>query len=116
MKHLNLSTFEENVFDINESEFKGDVPCIIDFYADWCAPCKVMEPTLNELEKEYSGKVNFFKINVDDNYELSSAFNIRSIPTVMYCSSSKGNEKPHMVSGVRSKTDIKQTITQTFNI
>ena len=77
-----------NVKQINETEFenevlKSKVPVLVDFYADWCGPCKMVAPTMEKLSEEYGGKVKFIKINVDDNQELSSKYDIMSIPTAM---------------------------------
>jgi len=63
--------------------YEGSKACIIDFYADWCGPCKKVEPILKELAKEYKGKVSFYKINVDEETELATLFGIQSIPTYL---------------------------------
>ena len=73
---------------INETDFESEVlksivPVLVDFYADWCGPCKMVAPTMEKLSEEYDGKVKFVKINVDDNQELSSKYDIMSIPTAM---------------------------------
>ena len=80
---------------------------LIDFYADWCAPCKVMEPVLEELEKEYSGKVGFKKINVDQNQDESSKFGIMSIPTYVFVKEGKEIDR---VIGAASKDNLKSKI------
>lgn len=76
------------VKQINETEFEGEVlkssvPVLVDFYADWCGPCKMVAPTMEKLSEKYVGKVKFVKINVDENQELSSKYDIMSIPTAM---------------------------------
>lgn len=76
------------VKQINEMDFESEVlkstfPVLVDFYADWCGPCKMVAPTMEKLSEEYVGKVKFVKINVDDNQELSSKYDIMSIPTAM---------------------------------
>ena len=76
------------VKQVNEIEFESEVlksavPVLVDFYADWCGPCKIVAPTMDKLSEEYGGKVKFVKINVDENQELSSKYDIMSIPTAM---------------------------------
>lgn len=65
--------------------FEGKMPCIVDFYADWCGPCRRIAPILDDLAKTYSGKVNIYKVNVDQSRFLSGYFGIRSIPTMLFC-------------------------------
>ena len=76
------------VLQVNDGEFESEVlrsnvPVLVDFYADWCGPCKIIAPTMEALSKEYSGKVKFVKVNVDDNQETASKYEIMSIPTAM---------------------------------
>ncbi len=88
-KHLTKAEFLELVFNYEKNSeewsFEGDIPCIIDFYADWCQPCKIAGPILEELAIEYEGKINVYKINTVKERELAAAFGIRSIPTFMLC-------------------------------
>ena len=86
MEKLTIDTFKEKIFDFekNETVLKGTIPMIIDFYADWCGPCRAISPILEELNKEYEGKVNIYKINVDEEPILSRHFNIRNIPAVIF--------------------------------
>lgn len=87
-EYLTYETFKEKVWDFeaNPSEwvYEGDVPCVIDFYADWCKPCKMVAPIMDKLAKEYDGKVKIYKINTDKEKELAGVFGIRSIPTVFF--------------------------------
>ena len=76
VKQIDQTDFESEVL-------KAAVPVLVDFYADWCGPCKMVAPTMEKLSEEYDGKVKFVKINVDDNQELSSKYDIMSIPTAM---------------------------------
>jgi len=87
--------------------FKGKRPCVIDFYADWCGPCKIASPVLEELALEYQGKVDFYKVNIDKEKELAYVFGIQSIPSFLYC---PVVGKPTKTMGVASdKKQIKQT-------
>lgn len=108
--HLTKAKFIEKVFDYeNNTEWKyeGDKPCIIDFYADWCGPCKMIAPVLDNLAKEYAGQIIIYKINTDKERELAGAFGIRSIPTLLFCPK---EGQPQMVSGAIKKQDFKKVI------
>jgi thioredoxin len=110
MEHLTKETFLKKVFDYEnnkEWKFEGELPCLIDFYADWCQPCKMVAPILEELSKEYEGKVNIYKIDTEDQQELAAAFGIRSIPSLLFCP--KG-EQPQMAQGALPKETMKQVI------
>jgi len=85
--------------------FKGEKPCVVDFYADWCRPCKMVAPIMEELAKEYEGKINIYKVNVDNERELSQIFEIGSIPAILF-SPLKGN--PSMQTGAMSKEQYKE--------
>ncbi len=101
--HLTKAEFKKRVmdYDANKTEwvYKGDRPAIIDFYADWCAPCKKVAPALEELAKEYAGKVYIYKINVDQEQELAGLFGVRNIPTFLVIPKSG---KPSLSSGASS--------------
>ncbi|MFZ4570316.1 MAG: thioredoxin [Bacteroidales bacterium] len=87
-EHLTKKTFSEKVFNFElnkEWKFEGELPCIIDFYADWCGPCKMVAPILEELSTEYAGKINVYKIDTEAEQELASVFGIRSIPSMLFC-------------------------------
>jgi thioredoxin 1 len=87
MEFLTTDTFKQKIFnyDINKDwKFEGELPAIIDFYADWCGPCKMVAPVLEELAGEYKGKLNIFKIDTEQEQELSAAFGIRSIPSLLF--------------------------------
>lgn len=107
---LTKQTFQEKIFDFeknSEWQFAGDLPCVVDFYADWCGPCKMVAPIIDELSKEYDGKVNFYKVNTDDEQELAGAFGIQSIPSLLFVPA-KG--KPQMAVGALPKATMKQVI------
>ena len=89
MATIKLSTqdFKEKIFDYTKSSewsYSGDTPAIIDFYADWCQPCKMVAPILEELSEEFEGKINIYKVNTEVEQELSSVFGIRSIPSILF--------------------------------
>ena len=116
MEYLNKQTFLEKVFDFekkSEWQFQGDKPCIIDFYADWCGPCKMVGPIMEELSKEYDGKVDIYKIDTDKEQELATAFGIRSIPSVLFCPM---NDKPQMSVGALPKDGYVQAIEQVLGV
>ncbi|MDD5975365.1 MAG: thioredoxin [Bacteroidales bacterium] len=89
VKHLTKAEFLEKVwnYEKNSKEWKyeGDKPCIIDFYTTWCGPCKRLSPILEELAKEYDGKIIVYKVNTEVERELASVFQVRSIPTLLFC-------------------------------
>ena len=85
--HLTAQDFKEKVFNYEtgkEWKYEGNLPAIIDFYADWCSPCKMVAPILEELALEYSGKIIVYKVNTENEQELASVFGIQSIPTLLF--------------------------------
>jgi len=110
IKNLTKADFLSLVMDYEKNpkewKFNGKKPCIIDFYADWCGPCRIASPILEELALEYNGKIDIYKVNVDRERELSQVFGISGIPAFLYCPM---EGKPSMTSGVgRDKEQIKQ--------
>ena len=84
---LTTQDFKDKIFDYEKEQewkFKGSLPVIIDFYADWCGPCKTVAPVLEELSKEYEGKLTIYKVDTEAEEELSSVFGIQSIPTFLF--------------------------------
>jgi len=109
-EHLTKDGFFEKVFNYeknSEWKFEGEIPCVIDFYADWCGPCKMVAPIIEELSTEYEGKVNFYKINTDEEQELAGAFGIQSIPSVLFVPK---DGQPQMAVGALPKDSFKQVI------
>lgn len=86
--HITRDQFLSKVFnyikDAENAKYLGDKPCIVDFYASWCGPCKIASPILEELAKEYEGKIYIFKVNTEDERQLSTEIGIQSIPTFLY--------------------------------
>ena len=109
--HLTKAEFLSKVanYEANPTEWKylGDKPCIIDFYASWCGPCKTIAPILEDLAKEYDGQIYIYKINTEEEQELASAFGIKSIPTLLFCPM---NGAPQMAQGAMPKDAFKQAI------
>ena len=99
-----VADYEKNP---NEWKYLGDKPAIIDFYADWCGPCKLVAPLLEDLSKEYAGKIYVYKVDVDKEPELAQAFGIQSIPTIWFVPM-KG--KPQISMGALSKEQLKEYV------
>ena len=94
-----VMNYEQNP---NKWVFLGDKPCIIDFYADWCPPCRTASPILEDLAEEYKGKIDFYKVNTDREKSLAAAFGIQSIPAFLYCPM---NDKPQMTAGIAQSAE-----------
>ncbi|HPD87728.1 MAG TPA: thioredoxin, partial [Proteiniphilum sp.] len=88
-------------------EYLGDKPCIIDFYADWCGPCKMVAPILEELAAEYEGEIYIYKVDTEAEQQLAGEFGIRSIPSLLFCPM---GEAPQMAQGALPKDAFKQAI------
>ncbi len=93
--------------DPTEWKYLGDKPAIIDFYADWCGPCKTIAPILEELAKEYSNDIYIYKVNTEQEQELSGAFGIRSIPSLLFVPM---EGQPQMAQGALPKASFKEAI------
>lgn len=91
----------------NEWKFLGDKPALIDFFAPWCGPCKSLSPVLEELSEEYAGKVDIYKVNVDDEEALSEYFGIRSIPTLYFVPM---DGEPRRAMGALPKSQLKEML------
>ncbi|MBN2730780.1 MAG: thioredoxin [Bacteroidales bacterium] len=116
MEHLTAATFKEKVFNYEtnqEWKFEGELPCIIDFYADWCQPCKMVAPVLEELQKEYEGKINIYKVDTEKEQELAMAFGIQSIPSILFCPK---EDKPQMAMGALPKQSFEQAIEEVLSV
>jgi thioredoxin len=109
---LDKAEFIKRVYNYNEQNgdkwvYKGSKPCIVDFYADWCAPCKKIAPILKELAAEYKDDIVVYKVNVDDEKELAAAFGVKSIPTLLFIST-KG--EPYQALGSQPKESFVKLI------
>jgi thioredoxin 1 len=112
MEHLTKDTFLTKVFNYEQNQewkFEGNLPCLIDFYADWCGPCKMVAPILEELSKEFEGKINIYKVNTEVEQELAAAFGIRSIPSLLFCPK---EGKPQMAMGALPKQAMTDAINE----
>jgi len=109
-EHLTKETFLEKVFNYEQNKdwkFEGKIPALIDFYADWCGPCKMIAPILEELAEEYKGQINIYKVDTEEERELAGAFGIRSIPSLLFIPM---NEQPQMAAGALPKDALKDII------
>lgn len=88
VKTLDYKTFIKKVWDIETNPdsvvYQGKVPCVIDFYADWCGPCRRVAPIMEEIAQQYDGKLIVYKVNVDNERKLATVFQVQSIPTVLF--------------------------------
>lgn len=108
--HLTKAEFLNKVMNYEENKdvwkFEGDKPCLVDFYATWCGPCKITSPILEELAIEYAGKINIYKVDTDKERELASVFGIQSIPSFLFC---PVEGQPMMTAGIaRTPAETKE--------
>jgi thioredoxin 1 len=110
MEKLTKEAFLEKVFNFEQNKdwkYEGDLPCLIDFYADWCGPCKMVHPILEELSKEYDGKIQIYQIDTEAEQELAAAFGIKSIPSLLFCPT---EGQPQMAQGALPKATLIKAI------
>lgn len=116
MENLDLDSFRAKVFEFEtgkEWKFAGAKPCIVDFYADWCGPCKMLAPVLAELAEKYAGKLDIYKVNTDEQERLASFFGIQTIPTLIFIPMSG---KPQVSAGVLPKENLEKVITDVLGV
>ena len=116
LEHLTTETFKEKVFNYElnkEWKFEGTTPAIIDFYANWCGPCKMVAPVLEELQKEYGDKLVIFKVNTEEQQELSAMFGIQSIPSILFVPL---EGQPQMAMGALPKDTFRSAIKDVLKV
>ncbi len=116
LEHLTKETFKEKVFNFelyNEWKYAGTTPCMIDFYADWCGPCKMVAPVLEELQKEYGNNLVIYKVNTEDERELAAMFGIQSIPSLLFV---PVEGQPQMAMGALPKATFEKAISDVLNV
>lgn len=102
------------VTEINEKEFEKEVlqselPAVVDFYADWCMPCKMLAPAVEAFSDEYDGRINFFKLNTDEAQEIAIRYHVMSIPTLIFF---RGGEPADKTVGLVPKEEIRKKLDQ----
>ncbi|HEX2935629.1 MAG TPA: thioredoxin [Bacteroidales bacterium] len=116
IEHLTAASFKQKVFDYEKHKdwkYAGDKPAIIDFYADWCGPCRIVAPTVAQIAEEYKGKVNVYKVNVDNEQELASVFGISGIPAILFIPMT---EQPQLSAGVINKEAFDKAIKNVLKV
>jgi thioredoxin 1 len=116
IEHLTNETFKQKVFDYEKNKewkFEGDKPCLIDFYADWCGPCKMIEPILEELADEYNDKIDIFRVDTEKEQQLAGVFGIRSIPSLLFV---PAEGQPQMAMGALPKETFKKAFKEVLKV
>ena len=116
LEHLTKETFKEKVFNFEANKdwkYEGNVPCLIDFYADWCGPCKMVAPVLEELQKEYGETLKIYKVDTEDQRELSAMFGVQSIPSLLFV---PREGQPQMAQGALPKETFEQAFAEVLKV
>ncbi len=116
LEHLTVETFKSKVFNYGENKewkFEGNKPCLIDFYADWCGPCKMVAPVLEELQKEYGDKLDIYKVNTEEQQELAAVFGVQSIPSLLFVPM---DAQPQMAQGALPKETFEKAIEDVLKV
>lgn len=116
LEHLTIDSFKEKIFDWEvdkEWKYKGEKPCLIDFYADWCGPCKMIAPILDELQKEYDGKLLIYKVNTEEQRDLAAMFGIQSIPSLLFVPL---DGQPQMAQGALPKSSFERAFADVLKV
>ncbi|PQB03086.1 thioredoxin [Polaribacter filamentus] len=115
-ENLTKATFLEKVFNFEKNKewkFEGERPAVIDFYAEWCGPCKALAPILEQLSEEYGDKIDVYKIDTEAEQELAAAFGIRSIPSMLFC---HAEGQPQMANGALPKPELERIIADVLKV
>jgi thioredoxin len=116
LEHLTKETFKEKVFNFEankEWKYEGSKPCLIDFYANWCGPCKMVAPILEELQEEYGESIVIYKVNTEDEQELAGMFGIQSIPSLLFVPK---DGQPQMAMGALPKPTFEKAIADVLKV
>ena len=116
LEFLTKETFKEKVFNFEENKewkYEGSVPCLIDFYADWCQPCKMVAPVLEELQEEYGDKIVIYKVDTEQEQELAGMFGIQSIPSLLFV---PVEGQPQMAMGALPKATFEKAIADVLKV
>jgi thioredoxin 1 len=115
-EHLDSAGFKKKIFDWDKSEewkYEGSIPAIVDFYAEWCGPCKVLGPVLEELSGKYQGKLSVFKVDIDKEPDLAGLFGVQSVPTLLFIPT---EGKPSMSLGALPKPQLEKVIAEVLSV
>ncbi|MCK4558135.1 MAG: thioredoxin [Calditrichia bacterium] len=115
-EELTKQTFQEKIFNYEQNKewkYEGNLPAIVDFWAEWCAPCHMVAPVLEELSKEYEGKINIYKVNTEHEQELAASFGIQSIPSLLFI---PVDEQPQMAAGALPKDTFVKMIDEVLKV
>lgn len=113
---LTLGSFKDKIFDYeNEKEwkYKGELPAIVDFYADWCGPCKMVAPVLDRLAKKYDGKLSIYKVDTEAEQELAGMFGVQSIPTLLFIPK---DGEPRVAMGALPEKEFERIIGEVLSV
>lgn len=116
IQHLSTEEFKKQVFDWEKNEqwkFEGGRPAIVDFYAEWCGPCKMLGPVLESLATEYEGKLDIYKVDTDKEGELAARFNIQSVPSLLFAPTTGS---PRMALGALPRTELVKAIKEVLGV
>lgn len=116
IEFLTIDSFKEKVFNFEENKdwkFEGSLPCLIDFYADWCGPCRTIAPVLEELAEEFDGKLNIYKVDTEKERELASLFRVQSIPSLLFVPT---EGQPQMAMGALPKDTFKKAFKDVLKV
>ena len=116
MEDLTTAAFKEKIFDFEKNDewkYNGTVPSIIDFWAEWCGPCRMLSPVLEEIARENEGKFNVYKVNIDEEADVAMAFGIQSIPSLLFI---PVGEMPQKMIGAHPKGALMKAVKEVLKV
>ena len=116
VEHLTRADFVSKVFDFENADtwrFAGDLPAIVDFWAEWCPPCKMIAPLLDEIAEKYEGRLRVYKVNTDEETDIASAFQVLSIPTLLFIPL---HDQPHLSVGAMPKAGLEKLVREVLKV